>query len=543
LIDDPFLNIYLNPALVPDLGNKDVHLYLDFRGDRTEAPIVDIYPWRDYYFGGYFAPRYPDNRWFTTSRIEPEPVVSFGIITYPLSEDRNFFIGGSYQLVYDEDKFYSMPYNIYFPLAGYDAFNNRLELNNVPVVDRYTGKDEMVNETHRFTAFTGYRLSDQLSLGLSVNGVFQSKDGEFSNTNQDEYGAIDESEWNSSDLTGRVQEYDHIDYSAGIMYTPSQSFSVGIKAGYLDGDVSQDYISTNSYFSQWNEPFVSEEWYKHFSDYSNDQFIKHDGSTKYIGFNFKKTFEEKAFIRAYYRYTHSDVSVATSSVLADTSDYSSRWVYNTNEWRLYSGYSSVMDDRSGTGERTNNKHEGLVSLNWNLNEVVSVSVGLYVKSELYKINNLEDVIAGRISEWNSSGSNQLPSNYFFSLNEEKTLEWEYESRNTTYQIPVLLQFRFNEYWGLTLGVSRILNSWRITDKTTAYFDRRLRNENGTITEENDFGERYTQPTERITDNFFDVLAGFNLNITEEFGMQLLLDPEIDPDLRIAQWWLAFRAGI
>ncbi|MGD8307042.1 MAG: hypothetical protein PVF17_10335, partial [Ignavibacteria bacterium] len=177
------------------------------------------------------------------------------------------------------------------------------------------------------------------------------------------------------------------------------------------------------------------------------------------------------------------------------------------------------------------------------NEVVSVSVGLYVKSELYKINNLEDVIAGRISEWNSSGSNQLPSNYFFSLNEEKTLEWEYESRNTTYQIPVLLQFRFNEYWGLTLGVSRILNSWRITDKTTAYFDRRLRNENGTITEENDFGERYTQPTERITDNFFDVLAGFNLNITEEFGMQLLLDPEIDPDLRIAQWWLAFRAGI
>jgi hypothetical protein len=39
------------------------------------------------------------------------------------------------------------------------------------------------------------------------------------------------------------------------------------------------------------------------------------------------------------------------------------------------------------------------------------------------------------------------------------------------------------------------------------------------------------------------MAGFNLNITKDFGMQLLLNPEIDPDPRIAQWWLAFRASI
>lgn len=542
LVDDPFLNIYMNPALLPDIGDKDVYLYLDFRGDRTEVPIVEIYPWRDYYYGGYFAPPMFDRRWFTTTSVEPEPIVSFGLITYPISENRNFFIGGSYQLVYNEDKFYTVPYYIYSPLLEYDSFNNRLAINDVPIVERYSGKDEMINETHRFTTFTGYNFSDKFSLGLSIDGVFQSKNGEFSNTSRDEYGSMDNSDWNSSNLTGRTDEYDHLDYSLGLMYSPFQSFSVGIKTGYLDGDVSQDLVSANSYFSSYNEPFISEEWYRYYSDYSNKQYIDHDGSSKYIGFNFKKLFNNGSYISGYYRYTYSDVSVATSSVLVDTSDYSSRWTYN-NGWGQYSGYSSVQDDRTGTGSRTTFKHEGLVSLNWNLNDITSVSVGLYVKNELYQISNGEDVVASRFSEWNHIYSNQPPYNYLIALEEDKSLEWEYESRITTYQIPLILEFRFNEYWGFMLGVSRILNSWRIIEQTTAYFERRYRNENGVISEENNFGERYIQPTERISENFFDVLAGFNLNITKEFGMQLLLDPEIDPDLRVAQWWLAFRAGL
>src|SRR5665811_1862027 len=41
--NDPFLNLYLNPASFPDLGDDEVILYIDFRGDRTEVPIVNNY--------------------------------------------------------------------------------------------------------------------------------------------------------------------------------------------------------------------------------------------------------------------------------------------------------------------------------------------------------------------------------------------------------------------------------------------------------------------------------------------------------------------
>src|SRR3990172_12717568 len=44
LIDDYFLNLQVNPANVPVLEkDKDIYLYLDFRGDRTEAPVVENY--------------------------------------------------------------------------------------------------------------------------------------------------------------------------------------------------------------------------------------------------------------------------------------------------------------------------------------------------------------------------------------------------------------------------------------------------------------------------------------------------------------------
>ena len=51
LIDDYFLNLKVNPANLPVMGNdKDIYLYLDFRGDRTETPIVKTYIMPAYYY-------------------------------------------------------------------------------------------------------------------------------------------------------------------------------------------------------------------------------------------------------------------------------------------------------------------------------------------------------------------------------------------------------------------------------------------------------------------------------------------------------------
>jgi len=149
LIDNAFLNLYINPANVPDLNENEFLFYLEFRGDRTEPLIMENYV-TPYYFmsDAMFYRPYRDPRWFTLTRSEPEPILSAGVITYPLKGIvDNLFIGGTYQLIHKEEKFYTMPYWIYYPNYYYDALGVRAEgLSNIPIQDRYSGKDEMINE-------------------------------------------------------------------------------------------------------------------------------------------------------------------------------------------------------------------------------------------------------------------------------------------------------------------------------------------------------------------------------------------------------------
>ena len=94
-----------------------------------------------------------------------------------------------------------------------------------------------------------------------------------------------------------------------------------------------------------------------------------------------------------------------------------------------------------------------------------------------------------------------------------------------------------------LGVNRILESWRIEDQTTAYFKYRERNEDGVIQTETNFGERYTQPTEKISEDYTDIITGFDVAVAPEFKIRLLIDPEFENEFRIAQWWLGFEARL
>ena len=99
LIDDPFLNVYLNPAIMPKIENGSTKIYLDFRGDRTEEPITINYAVPYYYDYAYSSIRmpYPDYRYISSARSEPEPIVSFGVITYPIeSLNKKFYIGGTF---------------------------------------------------------------------------------------------------------------------------------------------------------------------------------------------------------------------------------------------------------------------------------------------------------------------------------------------------------------------------------------------------------------------------------------------------------------
>ena len=94
-----------------------------------------------------------------------------------------------------------------------------------------------------------------------------------------------------------------------------------------------------------------------------------------------------------------------------------------------------------------------------------------------------------------------------------------------------------------LGVNRILNSWNIKEQTTAIFNKREREDNGIVKVETNFGERYTTPRKRITEDHTDVLVSFQANLSQELQVNFLINPDFEDHFRVAQWWLSFRSFI
>ncbi len=544
LIDDPFLNLYINPANTPDIGDKEFYFHLDFRGDRTEPLIVNKYIVPFYYYD-YYRP-YLDPRWLNGTHEEPEPIVSFGIINFPLGKSsKDLFIGGTYQMILKENKYYSNPYAIYNTRALYDAFGVKAEASyDVPIEDIYSGKDEMASEAHLFSVFAGYNLLKHLTLGLSMNGVIHNRDGGYANKRTEEYGNTNDNEWSNYQSQEKNQEYDHLDYSIGLSYRFPENFLVGIKAGILNGNADQIFTKESFYYYQYLEPDVTLQWNYSYSKSTTLQNWKHDGTTKYIGINSTKELKNGSRFSWYFRSTSSDVTTTTSSVIEDTSKHYSRW-YNSyqNYYYTYKSTSSMHDIRAGKGSRKTKKYEGMINFNWVLTDITSVSLGLYLRKDDTSIENIEPVDLIRNSNYSRvSGEPQYDYTRDIYQLEDKTLDWRYEYDFWTMQIPLIFNFKFSNFWGMIIGINRTLNSWRISDKTTAYFKKRLRIENGSEKQENNFGERYTQPTEKITEDFFDVMTGFHINLSPDFTARLILDPEFEGTFRIAQWWLSFNAG-
>ena len=187
-------------------------------------------------------------------------------------------------------------------------------------------------------------------------------------------------------------------------------------------------------------------------------------------------------------------------------------------------------------------HEALLNFLWKLTEKTNVRAGIYYNSTSTNVNSSEPVISLRKSSYNYINKNNT-NNYLYDLFEDKILEWEYDARSWSLQIPIVFNFGINESWSIMLGLNRILNGWEIEDKTTAYFAKRERNENGDIKIETNFGERYTQPKQKITEDFTKVMAGLNVNLSNTFTARLLVDPEWGDYFNLAQWWLSFTAKL
>jgi hypothetical protein len=530
MLDDHFLNLEINPAIIPDLGDKELYMYLDFRGDRTEPEIIEQYvmPYYDL-AASYVAPI--DRRWFSETRDEPEPLVSLGILTYPIETLGNkFYIGGTYQLILKEESYYDVPYGIYNSQYYYDSFGNAIRSNyEYDVITRYSGTDEMVNEGHLYSAFAGYKINEKINIGLSINGVSHSRKGSYSNSYNDGY-YVTQNQWNNSDYTQRNQEYSHFDINTGVIYKLSPKLTSGLKLGILSGGVNQDFVSKYSYYNTYNQPETSYEWSTNFSNSATDQYWNHDGNTYYFRVFFNRKLAKGSEASIFYRYGYSDIEATTKSTINDTSYYASSW-----SGENYISRSSVSDIRNGEGSRNKYSHEAMLNFKWKLSEKNVLLTGIYFNSNKTKIHSSEPVIANRYSNY-TEGS-------LSSLYENKELVWDHEALDWSLQIPIIFKFEASEYLSVLLGINRIFESWDMTDITTAYFHERKSIENGIEKVDKNFGERYFQPDRGITEDHTDLIAQLEANLSSSLKISLLLDPEFEDEFRIAQWWLSFRAGL
>jgi len=543
-VNDPFLNLYLNPANFPNLGGKTTLVYLDFAGDREESPIVGIYPSPYYYADAMSYAPMQDSRWLTNSRQEPGPIASLGILTYPLGEEnKSIFIGGTYQLMHKEENFYTLPYWIYNSRYYYDSFGNGVaaENNNYPVISRYSGEDEMITNAHLFSFFAGYKICNDLSAGVSVNGVVHSRSGSYLNQSQDEYGNIDYSDWSNYSLQERNQDYSHTDFAIGLNYNLTPKAKLGIKVGILSGKSEQDYISANEYYNDYNDPSNTTQLNNYYSNSDTDQTWAQEGTSKYFSIIFDRDIDDEMKMTAYYKFTTGDIDLSNSSTISDTSSYYYKY---TNDYYQYhsesNGASSTFDIRTGSGDKTKLNHEVAVNFNWKLKETVSFSAGIFFANKTTVTNSTEPVIVRRFSEskYSHSEQNYSQDNYYL-LQEDKILKWNYESSYWTFQVPVMIRFAFNEYVEGMIGVNRTLSNCEINSNTLAYFNYRDRVENSTHNREENFGERYTQPTRHYSENHTDFIAGLNLSVSSKLKINLLVDPEFEESFRFAQWQLSF----
>ncbi len=546
LINNPFLNLYINPADLPDPDTGSALAYLDFRGDRTEPKIIQNYVYPAYY-SSYYYPSYSDPRLTSQARTEPEPIFTVAVLSYPLKDITDkLMVGATYQLIEKDEKYYTMPNWIFYPRYGLDAFNVKTSAeSSIPVQERYAGKDEMSNEVHLFSIFAGYKFSGELSAGVSLNGVIQNREGGYLNLNNSEYGGTSNYNFSNSTSQDKAEKYHHIDISAGINYFARQKLLLGIKGGILYGTANQNYGAGNRYFYKYNNSQTDPDWNINNSESATIQTWSHKGDTKYIGINFSGDRKSPRVFSGYYRFTHSDVNLNSTSSIFDTSFYSSRWVSTyDNTWSNYHSQSYTKDTRAGTGTRTFSTHELMVNYKWTLTRRTSVYVGIYFNSTNTQIYSSEPVNAYRYSSSFDTSSNRLyNSSYSSILSEDKRLEWNYNSKYWTMQIPVIFNFDLTDQLSIMLGLNRILNEWDITDRTIAYFNKRQRIDNGVSKTETNFAESYTQPDVKISEDFVKIFSSFTVKLSPAFKIRLLLDPDFENTFRFAQYWLGFEANI
>jgi len=546
LMRDPLLDLQVNPANLFRDSARTTYTYIDFRSTRT---VIDqpqyVYPMYEARVASYdMIMPYP--RYYATTRKQLDPVFSAAVLTRPVRSIPELFVGVTYQLVFQNDEYYSIPQDIYRSSYGYDYAGNRMAAEaDIPIVDKYSGNDDMRLRGHFGVVHAGLELSDALTIGARVSRVTFDRDGAFGSKNFNEYTYTPQSSSTSVwyNMESRAQEYSHWDVSGGVEYSGIEGLDFGVSLGGLVGTATQTLGRLDTSFYRYGQPNSGDYWNNSRRFAISSQDWSHDGETYYGGFDLRYRANERQVFVLTYGFQRQDVDLRLGSSIVDSSSYDYRSSWNSNVYTGNSRY-RLSDFRTGSGTKTGRSHRLLAGLQWSVESNLDLNIGVVYEWQKYETITDEPVSSSHHSEgsYTSPDYNNL---YLYGGSEQKNLLWNFTVDRATIQIPVMLTWRASENVQVLLGLNRQLADWTIEEQTLAVF--RYREEydtSGTVRKEN-FGERYTAPTERISDVRTTFLAGITVAPSKSFDVRLLFTPTqlIFPNgfsEEDSQWWIGIR---
>ncbi len=540
LLRDPLLDVIVNPANLGLDSVRENYLYTDFRSARNlKEQGPGIYP---AWYGMAEASSsvyWPYPQLYLSTRRELEPVFSGAYIGRPLpTMARDLLVGVTYQLVMQDDKYYSIPQDIYRTVIGYDYGGNRAAAGeSIPIVDRYNGKDDIHQAGHFIVGFARYSLPMNVDIGVRASRVMFGRDGSFGSSNLWEYSPYSGGTSMWSNMETRDQGYAHWDLGGGMEYRLNEQTKLGATVGHLWGDATQALRrGDSSYYSYSSNPWTS--FYNRSGNTSQEW--RHGGRTTYYGIDMTTRTSPSVTATLLFRHQRSTVDIGVGAAILDTS-YST-YTYTDDQGQVQSySQSYLSDSRNGGGSQTGTTDRVTASLQMEVSEKVTLSFGAQVEWQKTETRTNEAVLAAnRSAYWSTRGT----YDWSYGRTESKDLLWDFTTKRTSFQIPIFVTIRASENVQVLLGLNRDMSNWKIDDVTLALFRYRESMENGTVKRQENFGERYTAPPESVSDVKTTFLGGLTVAPSQKFQVRLLMVPNFrdtfdGSELEQLQWWLGF----
>ena len=545
LFSDQILNLSLNPACVWQDSEKSVYVYADFRSIHNLQS--DKYGIRPLY--GYDMVRYDANYFFPAFYSEPReetlPFFAGALMLRPIQIwGRKPVFGVTYRMIFQDEDYYAIPFDIYRSSIGMDyAGNQMMDESVMPVVDRYRGEDRMNQTGHFLSFFSGVEIMPWLTLGFRINRTTFDRDGKVGSHNlwndNSESSVWEDWEW-------RSQNYDHWDYSSGMSINLNKDIRLGIKAGYLKGDVSQVLGTEDSSYYSFGQINQNDNWGLYDRSASSSKSWVHDGRTYYGGLDFHLRISPSLTSVFYFLRENTDKDITLKANIADTSFSSYRSTWEQNTWESVYAY-SLTDSRSGSGTYMRDRNVFAAMFQWQMDGNKSLNFGAQIETQDARTKTLENVIANRFfyNAYSNTNPDYPDAENMNKVSESKELDWDFRARRTDIRIPVVFNWRVSPAVELIFGINRTMSRWTIDDVTLAKFDYRVTTTDTSTVRKENFGERYSEPTEKRTHIQTAMIAGITFRPTEKLSVRLLTVPRFEnryggSELSHLEWWLSFN---